>query len=77
MGSPGKANKRFSLKSGANFDIFGSCNISWLLNAKNNQSILASFWRPSWTPKSDMLAPRGEDVVYKVTFEGFGRDVKK
>ena len=39
--------------------------------------ILGRFWGPSWTLKSDMLAPRGEDVVSKVTFGGFPRELKK
>ena len=35
----GKAKTGFSLKSGTHFDIFGSCNISSLLNPQNHR-----FW---------------------------------
>ena len=34
---PGKAKTGFSLESGINSDIFGCCNISWLLNSKNHR----------------------------------------
>ena len=34
LGGPRKAKMWFSLRREANFDIFGSCNISWFLNTK-------------------------------------------